>query len=225
MIPADLLPPIAQDLPAVGKILLPGLTLFQALKGGDAASVRRLVEPRVNSIAQRAAFLDQVVGEALRSIGEQWASGQLSIEEEHRASYVLADAIDRLRPAMVAGGNVAILACPPGEWHEMPLRLVRLVLEWHGWRTEFVGASLPWNEAAASARRRHAVLLAFSARSQEAFDDDAFLDLVRRCQKSRIQVVAGGEWARGGSGAEVLYQRFRTLHGFERWLRSAYPAD
>ena len=219
-IPADLLPPLVGEVARAIVPLPAELTLFEAMRSGDAVAVRQLVEPRVKSVAQRAAFLDRVVGDALREIGERWESGDLTVEVEHRASYMIAEAIDLLRPAIATEGNVAVLACPPSEWHELPLRLVRLVLEWSGWRTEFDGASMPWKAACASAHRRQAKILALSARSPEAFEDGEFEELVQRCNEVGTQVIVGGEWARGGSGVVDTYLRFRTLRGFERWLRT-----
>jgi methanogenic corrinoid protein MtbC1 len=117
----------------------------------------------VESLSKRATFLDRVVGEALREIGFRWERGDLTVDEEHRASHLVIESIDRLRPD-TPEGPVALLACPPDELHDLPLRLVRLVLEWAGWRTEFIGAGLPWRAA------HHAVekcpdMIAFSARS------------------------------------------------------------
>src|SRR5215210_5371345 len=48
------------------------VTLLDALIRGDADSIRRLVTPRVDSLSKRAAFLDRVVGDALREIGYRW---------------------------------------------------------------------------------------------------------------------------------------------------------
>jgi len=196
------------------------VTLFDALANGDAAAVRALMTPRADSLAKQAAFFDRVVGDALREIGYRWERGQLGIEQEHRASHMIAEAIDHLRPAGQIGGRLALLACPPDEWHELPLRLVRLVLEWSGWETEFAGGYLPWSATRAAIDRSKPDLVAFSARSSDPFLHPDFDHLVEHCNANGIKVVVGGEWARGGTGAVDGYIRFRTLRGFERWLRT-----
>lgn len=196
------------------------VTLFDALARGDAEAVRALVRPRADSLAKQATFFDRVVGDALREIGYRWERGQLGVEQEHRASHMIAEALDRLRPAGQIGGKLALLACPPDEWHELPLRLVRLVLEWSGWNTEMAGGSLPWRSALAAMERSNPAMVAFSARSSEPFLQPDFDRLVEHCNARGTRVVVGGEWARGGTGAVDSYLRFRTLRGFERWLRS-----
>jgi methanogenic corrinoid protein MtbC1 len=197
-----------------------GTTLFDALVMGDADAARTLVTPHVKSLVQRAAFLDRVVGDALRQIGRQWARGALSIGDEHRATYIAAEALDRLRPRVSREAPLAVLACPPAEAHELPLRLLRLVFEWGGWRTEFFGAELPWADAMDAIARSHPRVIAFSARSAAPFQHPEFEALTELAATEETAVIAGGEWARGGAASERGYLRFRTLRGFEKWLRN-----
>jgi MerR family transcriptional regulator, light-induced transcriptional regulator len=215
----ELLPPIDQpdlfeDVPLPADI-----TLYDALRFGDSDAVRKLVTPHVDSLVQRASFLDRVVGDALREIGDRWERGDLGVDEEHRASHIVSDAVDRLRPRPRRDARLAILACPPDELHDLPLRLVRLMFEWAGWRTEFLGASLPWLSAHATIARTKPAIIAFSARSGDPFQSTAFGELCGACSDCGTQVIVGGGWARGGSGGDKGYLRFRTLRGFEKWLR------
>ena len=215
----DLLPAIDQpDL--FEEIPLPAdVTLFDALRAGDADAVRKLVTPHVDTLVQRASFLDRVVGDALRQIGERWERGEFGVDEEHRASNILVDAVDRLRPRMPREGRAAMLACPPDELHDLPLRVVRLMLEWAGWRTELLGASLPWESAAAAVERVRPAIVGFSARTGAPFQTAEFEHFVESTAVRGTTVVVGGEWARGGAGGEKGYLRFRTMRGFEKWLR------
>jgi excisionase family DNA binding protein len=219
-LPADALPtaPLRQE-PAVTKDV--AITLYEALIRGDAATVRHLVTPLTNDLAQRAAFLDRVVGDAMREIGDRWKCGDLSVAEEHRGSYLLSEAIDALRPAEGDGGTV-ILACPPGEQHELPLRLVRLIAGWCGRRTDYLGADVPWT-ALRHAIDRGARLVALSARSADPFNAE-FDEIVSHAHARGAHVVVGGEWARGGIVHDDRYVRFRTLRGFVRWLQSQRSA-
>jgi MerR family transcriptional regulator, light-induced transcriptional regulator len=214
----ELLPPlphVAAPLPVPADI-----TLYQALAGGDPAAVRHLISPPAGPLAKRATFLDRVVGDALREIGYRWERNELGVDEEHRASNMVIDAVDRLRPRIDASGKLAILLCPPDEWHDLPLRLVRLAFEWGGWRTEFLGAAVPWSAARAAVERARPAVIGFSSRDGEPFHDPAFDRFVEFANSKGTRVIVGGEWARGGSGAMNGFLRFRTLRGFERWLRT-----
>lgn len=199
------------------------MTLYEALLNRDEEAVRRLVTPSVDTLVQRASFLDRVVGDAMREIGYRWERGELGVDEEHRASHMIAEAVDRLRPRPQRSQNVALLACPPGEWHDLPLRLVRLVLEWSGWRTEFLGAQLPWQSACAAIERVKPAIVAYSSRNSEPYQQHEFKEMLPFCSDRGTMLITGGEWARGGTATEKRYLRFRTLRGFEKWLRT-FPA-
>lgn len=214
------LPPI-EEVAIVEELPLPAdVTLYNALSRGDADAVRRLATPRVSSLPKQAAFFDRVVGDALREIGFRWERGDLGVEDEHRASYMIAEAIDDLRPSRPQPERVALLACPPGEHHELPLRLLRVVLESAGWRTDYRGANLPWNALKTAIEAADPQLVAFTSRAAYPFETAEFDRVVELCAMRGATVVTGGDWARGGVHAERGYLRFRTLRGFERWLRS-----
>jgi MerR family transcriptional regulator, light-induced transcriptional regulator len=222
-LPTDLLPPL--DSPLAAALPPPAdITLYEALARGDAEAVRRLVTPRVDSVTQRATFLDRVVGDALREIGWRWERHELDVEEEHRASRIVEDAVDRLRPPLSNDGPLAFLCCPPDEWHDLPLRLVRLVLEWNGWRTELAGASLPWLSCHHAVSRAAPAILGFSSRNGSFYEQRDFAQLVRYARERGTTVIVGGEWARGGASERRDYLRFRSLRGFERWLRGEAAA-
>ena len=155
--------------------------------GGHDAAVQRLI----------------TLSDRLRQIGEQWACGEITVADEHRESHAIAESLDRIRTPNQSG-PLCILACPPGELHELPLRMVRLVLEWRGWRTELLGASTPWDALQEMVQRMKPDLVALSAR--ERFHIPVEID---------AQVVVGGSWARG-PGKGVL--RFRSVRAFDRWL-------
>ena len=220
----DRLPPLLLEESPVEIPPPADVTLYDALLHGNADVIRKLVTPRVNSLSQRAAFLDRVVGDAMREIGYRWEGGELTVDQEHLASNLVVDAVDRLRPPLSQRGPVAMLGCPPNEWHELPLRMVRLMFEWCGWRTEFIGADVPWTALRAAVDRSRPKILALSAREFERFDHGEFEALVEHCHRIDTQVIVGGEWARGGTGTVETYLRFRTLRGFERWLRR-FPRD
>lgn len=203
--------------PATGVVELRA-ALLPALLQGNAGTVRAVVgAARQLGVAQ---VLDGAVSETLRTIGEMWARGELGVEAEHQASYLLSEAIDRLRPETVEeNGPLAILAAPPGEQHELPLRMVRLLVELHAWRTLYVGANTPWPAVDTLVRRSKPAAVLLSARSAEPFDSDRFIELCRSWRRMRVVVAIGGEWARGGSAHPAGAIRFRTLHGFEKWLK------
>jgi excisionase family DNA binding protein len=177
---------------------------FRSEKGPRPPSDARATRP-----PDRIAALLKI-SDRLHEIGEQWACGEITVADEHRESHAIAESLDRMRVPN-ENGPLCILACPPDELHELPLRMVRLVLEWRGWRTDFLGASTPWDALQDAVKTTKADLVALSARQP-------FVIPV----KLAAQVVVGGSWARGPAKGPL---RFRSVRAFDRWLASHRPVS
>ncbi|HXI11214.1 MAG TPA: B12-binding domain-containing protein [Thermoanaerobaculia bacterium] len=198
--------------------------LLASLRKGDALRVRGYLAQLMPEGDERVEVLDRLLSPLLREIGALWQAGRLGIEEEHRASHIVADAMDRLRmpvTPLASRPRRALLACPPGEWHELALRMVRLVAEWNGWETDYLGANVPWTSIAEAVRKMNPGLLLLSSRASDPFVTPSFNGIVHLCAQQNVLVAIGGSWARGGSADRRMVARFRTLKGFQKWLRSA----
>lgn len=221
-LPTEKLPPAVPSAPdEVGELSAEEIRaeLLRVLKSGDAEEARNLLGYAIATVADRAAFLDRVLGETMRLIGEGWSEGTWSVDEEHRASYIVSDVLDRMRPHGGRKTRRAVLAAPPNELHDLPLRMVRLVLEWSGWETDYYGADVPWSALEYAVVRSPPDLLALTARSAEPFEEKEFGLVVSECRARAIRIAVGGEWARGGVHRQTAFTRFRTLRGFEAWIR------
>jgi DNA-binding transcriptional MerR regulator len=97
--------------------------------------------------------LRDVVLPYLARLGDRWASGEVSIGQEHFASNVI-----RGRMSALAGGwgwatgPALLLACPPGEEHELGLMAFGIVAARRGWRVVYLGPNTPFETIEASAR-------------------------------------------------------------------------
>jgi len=80
----------------------------------------------------------------LVDVGARWRGGEATIAEEHLATHVL-----RARMLALGGGVVtdsgprAVLACPPGERHDIALVILSVALERRGWRITLLGTDTP----------------------------------------------------------------------------------
>jgi DNA-binding transcriptional MerR regulator len=86
----------------------------------------------------------QVLLPYLQEVGERWARGELTIAQEHFASQLIRR---RLSPYTLTWGHgtgsLVVLACPAGEWHDVPLLLFGVLLARAGWRVRLLGADTP----------------------------------------------------------------------------------
>jgi len=100
----------------------------------------------------------------LADLGERWQAGTASIAAEHFASTLIPGRLAGLARGWGSGhGPQALLACPPGELHDMALMIFGIVLNRNGWRIGYLGPSTPVEElarAAATSRPDPVVLAA-----------------------------------------------------------------
>ncbi len=94
----------------------------------------------------------EVILPYLRELGERWERGEVSVAQEHFASVVLRGRLLALARGWDRGaGPRALLACAPGEQHELGLLIFGLALRQFGWRITFLGADTPIETLAAAA--------------------------------------------------------------------------
>jgi DNA-binding transcriptional MerR regulator len=80
----------------------------------------------------------------LRRLGERWASGEVSVAHEHFASNLLRGRLTSLARGWGNGnGPTAVLACAPGEQHDLPLLMLGIALNRLGWRIVYLGGDTP----------------------------------------------------------------------------------
>ena len=118
-----------------------------------AAALDAFDEPRAQST------LDQLLSETtvervltdvilpyLEELGERWERGEASVAQEHFSTSVLRGRLLGLARGWGRGlGPAALLACLPGERHELGLIAFGLALRSHGWRIAFFGSDTPFD--------------------------------------------------------------------------------
>jgi MerR family transcriptional regulator, light-induced transcriptional regulator len=88
--------------------------------------------------------LEEVMLPCLVQIGEGWRRGEVNVAHEHFVSNLMRERL--LALARLGGwgrGPRAILACGPGERHDIALIGFGIILGRGGWRTTFLGADTP----------------------------------------------------------------------------------
>ncbi|MDX1582462.1 MAG: cobalamin-dependent protein [Thermoanaerobaculia bacterium] len=194
--------------------------LLEALRTGRTSKADALVTWELAHSPDRTLVLDRFLGTVMRQIGALWEQGELTVDEEHRATNIVEEILARQSVIHVENPvGTALLACPPTEQHDLPLRFVKLVLEWNDWSVQYLGANVPWDSIVRSLPEVRPDLLLMSARSPEPFESPDFEELVAACEELGILLGAGGSWARGGPQADRGFRRFRTLKGLESFVR------
>ncbi|MBM6402342.1 B12-binding domain-containing protein [Phycicoccus sp. MQZ13P-5] len=133
-------------------------------------AVTALDEDRAHAVLDTA-FLDRSVESAIVDVlvpffvrvGEMWELGRIGIAQEHFASSLVRRRLGALSLTWGIGtGPVAVLACPPGEFHDIILLGFGVLLGRAGWRIRYLGPDTPVASLASAAdlTRPDAVVLA-----------------------------------------------------------------
>ena len=108
--------------------------------------------------------LSQVVLPTMKQVGDGWERGEIEISHEHFASNLIRGRLLALARYWGRGtGPLALLACAPGETHDITLLAFALVLRSHSWRILFLGADTPIATVAQAAQTTRPALTVVSS--------------------------------------------------------------
>jgi MerR family transcriptional regulator, light-induced transcriptional regulator len=103
-------------------------------------------------------------------LGERWERGSVTVAQEHFASNLLRGRLASLARGWGHGhGPRAVLACPPGERHDLALLVFGIALNRNGWRVGYLGADTPLEELINTAVDTSADLVVLAAATPERF--------------------------------------------------------
>jgi MerR family transcriptional regulator, light-induced transcriptional regulator len=147
----------------------------QAIRDELAEALAAFDEPRAQAVLDRLlalatveTLLSEVVVPYLQDLGERWQRGEVSVAQEHFASGVLRGRLLGLARGWGLGlGPVAVLACLPGEQHDLGLIAFGLALRSRGWRIVYIGPDSPIDTVEEASRWLEPSLVVLNAVSPE----------------------------------------------------------
>ncbi len=117
--------------------------LRTALEGFDEAAAHRAID-RILDRFSTESLISNIVLPYLRDLGDRWQAGEITVAQEHFASRVLRSRLVGYGRGWDEGsGPRAVLACAPGELHDLPLVCLGLALHDQGWRITLLGTDTP----------------------------------------------------------------------------------
>ncbi len=154
------------DAPARGLIEDVRTRLLAAVEAYDEAALHAVLDDALAAFGLEL-FVRDLILPTLAEIGRRWQAGNVEVSQEHFASNLIRGRMLSLARLWGRGaGPLALLACAPGEQHDISLLAFGLLLRSHGWRILFLGADTPIStlEAAAKSTAPAAiVVVAFDA--------------------------------------------------------------
>ncbi len=119
------------------------LRLLAALEAFDEPGAEAVLDLALAGLSLDR-FLEGVVLDSMAEIGARWERGDLTVAQEHFASALVRGRLLGLARGWGAGsGPLAVLACVPGELHDLGLISFGLCLRERGWRIAYLGPDTP----------------------------------------------------------------------------------
>lgn len=179
-----------------------------------AQELRRALDDFDESFAQSA--LDSVLAEFstetvltdlvlpyLHELGERWASGEASVGQEHFASQLIRGRLLGLARGWDRGaGPRALLACAPGEQHDLGLIAFGVGLRARGWRITYLGQDTPLETLTESARSLGPLAIVIASVSPDR--------LSRSGAELRRLASIAQVWLAGPGASEALAKKTRA---------------
>lgn len=166
----------------------------------DEPMTQRLIDSLFLDVTVETA-LREVVLPCLRDIGIGWERGEITVAQEHLASQIIRGRLLALARGWGRGdGPRALLACPPGEQHDLALLAFGVVLSRRGWAVYYLGTDTPIGSVIDSIATARPDVVVLAAVEPERFNTvrDELAALARRSQ-----LVLAGPAADAALAAEV----------------------
>ena len=183
-------------------------------------------------------YFEFVFEPTLKEVGALWASGALSVADEHLISSLIDRVMTRLE---VENHNdydaskpyAAAFMLPGAEEHEFPLKMTAEVFKHHGWLTYYLGKSIPVSslEALFQKKKVHVLVLSVTL-SRHLNSCEALIRAVRSLEPElQPKIIIGGSaieneaHARNQLGADYYLSTLKALENALEALEMEYQND
>jgi excisionase family DNA binding protein len=191
--------------------------LANRMVAGDEPGGWKVVEAVLAGGAAPVDVLLDVIAPALHRIGDDWATGTLSVADEHRASAVASRLVGRLGPRFARRGRkrgTIVVGSVEGDDHGLPSAILADVLRGAGYEVLDTGANTPavsFVDSARAANRLRAVVIGATTGGRDA----AIRRTVKLLRANDITapVLVGGASVGDGDRARKLGADGWTGHG------------
>ena len=169
------------------------LVLSERHAGADA--VKLLLDPVLGGTLELADLYEHVLAPAQVEIGERWHRNEISVADEHYATELTRRVMtlaSGFTPVPRPEHGVVVLAAPPDEAHDLPLRMAFDLLVREGLDVRLLGALTPTGALAAFVERTRPDLVALTCATVGAAGGaEAAVAAVRALDETVAVVLAG----------------------------------
>ena len=172
--------------------------LIQASQNQDFDGMQRTIAHWILELGLERA-MDVILFPLLRLLGDLWHQGGISNSTENSVSRIIRQQlIDQLRKDFSGGQDQALIACVPGDFHEIAPLTATLLLQKRGWHATYLGSNVSFEILEMALRRRHPDLIILSSTTEPDFQTgQSWIEAIAHLFLPHCRVMAGGTGFRG----------------------------
>jgi len=177
----------------------PSKVLESCLAATRSSNARQFEETLVQAMLQLGhhGLLEKVIGPLAQEIGNLWREGSMTAAHEHFASAVIRNFLvgNFRRFANSLDMPCLVITTPAGQYHELGAVIVAAAANDLGWRTVYLGTSLPAAEIAGAVIQNRALAIALSI--VYPLDDPLLSEELHNLRRylGSIPIIVGGRAA------------------------------
>jgi methanogenic corrinoid protein MtbC1 len=191
------------------------LAVLSAVMEGDAGLALDIVGGQMANGVPFDAILFDIIAPLQSDVGRRWEQGDFGIAEEHASTGAIETLVALLSGSLSQpdDGAPIVVACAEGDHHSLPARMAAAYLLYIGYRTTFLGTSVPSTDLGPYLAETKPAALVLSCAMSTSLPGAR--DCIKAAHASGIPVVAGGRGFGDGTRATRL--------GADAWV--ANPRD
>ena len=169
---------------------------LDALLKSQTTEAYRIIEDARTSGVSLVDIYEEVLSKVLYEVGELWHKSIITVDKEHYATSITQSIMSRFydeifnRPRK----SKTLLSCAVGsELHEIGVRMLSDMFEYHGWDTIYLGAALPEAAILNAIKEHQPDLVALSVTMQPYLTECESVVLSIRKNFPAIKIAVGGQ--------------------------------
>lgn len=203
------------------------LDYYNNLVDGNKENCSAIVKSLLDNGADLKDIYVELFQKSLYRIGKLWDHNELTIPEEHMATQITEALISKFAPPSPVNAKYkSVVTCIDKEFHELGAKMVSHVFEMCGWKTYYLGASVPSKEIVKYAKRIDPDIIALSWSLY--LNLGRFLELVDGLVKffPNKKIAVGGQALNGNSDnilkkyPNVIY--IPSVYDLDEYLKREY---
>lgn len=194
---------------------------LDAILKGDTREAFLIVEEAKKSLTILVIY-EEILSKVMHEIGELWHRNIITVDKEHYATSVTQTVMTGFYQEIFSRPRrkKTLLSCAVGnELHEMGIRMLSDIFEYHGWDTYYLGAALPQQAILSAIEEHQPELVALSVTMAPYLSTCEQVVKVIREKHPEVKIAVGGQafisteklWEKWGvdfysTSSEALFQ-------------------